>query len=225
MNKSLFLKGFLLVSAIDLLLIAMDYGAITGFLKPFLMPLLFLYAFYQDAFPTKKILLLALTFSWIGDVLLLFTNKHELFFITGLLSFLTAHVFYIFLFSKLGTTVAYKKNPIFWAGFLLIVLYLQSLLSMLLPKLGPLKIPVSIYAVTISIMLAFAWRGYFSWNLSSRFFILFGAVAFVASDSFLAINKFNAPFEYASFFIMVTYLAAQYGIVSGVVSFKKGQRF
>ena len=80
---------------------------------------------------------------------------------------------------------------------------------MLMPKLATLKIPVSIYAITISILLAFAWRGYFSWNLSSRFFILFGAVAFVASDSFLAINKFYAPFEQASFLIMVTYLATK----------------
>ena len=225
MNKELFIKGFLFIAAVNLLLIFLDYGTITGFLKPFLMPLLFLYVYYQEAFSTKKFLLLGLTFSWIGDILLLFTNRHELFFIAGLLSFLTAHVFYIFLFSKLGTTVAYKKNPIFWAGFVMILLYLQSLLAMLLPKLGTLKIPVSIYAVTISVMLAFAWRGYFSWNVSSRFFILFGALAFVASDSFLAINKFNSPFEYASFLIMATYLAAQYGIVSGVVLFKKGQRF
>jgi len=103
----------------------------------------------------------------------------------------------------------------------MIVLYLQSLLALLLPKLGTLKIPVSVYAVTISVMLAFAWRGYFSWNPSTRFFILFGAMAFVASDSLLAINKFYSPFENASFLIMATYLAAQYGIVSGVVSFKK----
>ena len=221
MNKSLFLRGFLLIASINLLLVLLDCVTITRFLKPFLMPLLLLFVYYKEAFPTKKLLMLALTFSWIGDVLLLFTKSHELFFIAGLLSFLTAHVFYIFLFSKLGTTVAYKKNPIFWAGFVIILLYLQTLLSMLMPKLGTLKIPVSIYAITISILLAFAWRGYFSWNLSSRFFILFGAVAFVASDSLLAINKFYAPFEQAPFLIMVTYLAAQYGIVSGVVSFKK----
>jgi len=221
MNKSLFLKGFLLIAAINLLLIVLDYATITRFLKPFLMPLLFLYVYYQEAFSTKKLLLLGLTFSWIGDILLLFAAKSELFFIAGLLSFLTAHVFYIYLFSKLGTTEAYKKNLVFWAGFIMIVLYLQSLLALLLPKLGTLKIPVSVYAVTISVMLAFAWRGYFSWNPSTRFFILFGAMAFVASDSLLAINKFYSPFENASFLIMATYLAAQYGIVSGVVSFKK----
>ena len=221
MNKSLFLKGFLLIATINLLLIVLDYATITRFLKPFLMPLLFLYVYYQEAFSTKKFLLLGLTFSWIGDILLLFAAKGELFFIAGLLSFLTAHVFYIYLFSKLGTTEAYKKNLVFWAGFIIIVLYLQSLLALLLPKIGTLKIPVSVYAVTISVMLAFAWRGYFSWNPSTRFFILFGAMAFVASDSLLAINKFYSPFEYASFLIMATYLAAQYGIVSGVVSFKK----
>jgi len=221
MNKSLFLKGFLLIAAINLLLIVLDYATITRFLKPFLMPLLFLYVYYQEAFSTKKLLLLGLTFSWIGDILLLFATKGELFFIAGLLSFLTAHVFYIYLFSKLRTTEAYKKNLVFWAGFIMIVLYLQSLLALLLPKLGTLKIPVSVYAVTISVMLAFAWRGYFSWNPSTRFFILFGAMAFVASDSLLAINKFYSPFENASFLIMATYLAAQYGIVSGVVSFKK----
>lgn len=218
MNKSIFLKFYILIAATNLLLIFLDYGIVTGFLKPFLMPLLILYVYYQNVFSAKKFLLLGLTFSWIGDILLLFTAKGELFFIAGLLSFLTAHIFYIFLFSKLGTTAAYKKNLVFWAGFIIILFYLQSLLSMLLPKLGSLKIPVSIYALTISIMLALAWRGYFIWKKPTRFFILFGALAFVASDSFLAINKFQSSFEYASFLIMVTYLIAQFGIVRGVVS-------
>jgi uncharacterized membrane protein YhhN len=224
MNKSIFLKLYLLVAAINLLLIFLDYGNISPFLKPLLMPLLILYVYYQEAFSAKKFLLIGLFFSWIGDILLLFTSKGELFFITGLLSFLLAHVFYIYLFSKLGATVACKKNLVFWAGIILILIYLQSLLALLLPELGNLKVPVSIYALTISIMLAFAWRGYFIWKKPTRFFILFGAIAFVASDSFLAINKFQSSFEYASFLIMATYLVAQFGIVRGVVSsyiFKK----
>jgi len=84
MNKSLFLKGFLLIAAINLLLIVLDYATITRFLKPFLMPLLFLYVYYQEAFSTKKLLLLGLTFSWIGDILLLFAAKSELFFYSRL---------------------------------------------------------------------------------------------------------------------------------------------
>ena len=197
----------------------MSYDTFSLCLKPFLIPLLFMYVYLNDDFLTKKVVLFALTFSWIGDVLLIFTNNNQWFFISGLLSFLTAHIFYIILFSKLGTSKPYKKNPLFWIGIILTIFYLKSILEMLLPSLGPLKIPVSFYALTISVMLGFAWRGFISWNNNARFYILFGAIAFIASDSFLAINKFQAPINNATILIMSTYLAAQFGIVYGVIKF------
>ena len=61
--------------------------------------------------------------------------------------------------------------------------------------------------------------GFVSWNTSARFYILFGAIAFIASDSFLAINKFQEPIDHAAILIMSTYLAAQFGIVYGVIKF------
>jgi len=219
MKKEIFLKGFFIIAVINLLLISMRYDTFSLCLKPFLMSSLFLYVYLNELFPTKKILLLALTFSWIGDILLIFTNNNQWFFITGLLAFLTAHIFYIVLFSKLGTSKPYKKNPLFWIGIILIIFYLKSILEMLLPTLGPLKIPVSFYAFTISVMFGFAWRGFISWNNNSRFYILFGAIAFIASDSFLAINKFHEPINNAAILIMSTYLAAQFGIVYGVIRF------
>jgi uncharacterized membrane protein YhhN len=42
----------------------------------------------------KKIFI-ALFFSWLGDVFLMFVFKHELFFLAGLGSFLVAHIIYI----------------------------------------------------------------------------------------------------------------------------------
>jgi uncharacterized membrane protein YhhN len=219
MKKEIFLIGFLIIATIDLLLISMSYDTLSLCLKPFLMSSLFFYVFFNDLFPTRKILLLAITFSWIGDVLLIFTNNNQWFFITGLLAFLTAHIFYIFLFSKLGTSKPYKNNPFFWIGIFLTVFYLKSILEMLLPSLGPLKIPVSFYALTISVMLGFAWRGFITWKNNTRFYILFGAIAFIASDSFLAINKFHSPLNNATILIMSTYLAAQFGIVYGVIRF------
>lgn len=219
MKKELFLKGFLIIAAIDLILILLNYETQSLCIKPFLIPFLFLYVYLNEIFLTKKLLLLALTFSWIGDVLLIFSTTNQWFFITGLLSFLTAHLFYIFLFSKLGTSKHYKKNPLFWLGIILIIFYLKSILELLLPALGPLKIPVSFYALTISVMLGLAWRGFITWNTSARFSILFGAIAFIASDSFLAINKFQSPINSASILIMSTYLVAQFGIVYGVIKF------
>jgi len=219
MKKEIFLKGFLIIATFNLFLISMSYDTFSLCLKPFLIPLLFMYVYLNDDFLTKKVVLFALTFSWIGDVLLIFTNNNQWFFISGLLSFLTAHIFYIILFSKLGTSKPYKKNPLFWIGIILTIFYLKSILEMLLPTLGPLKIPVSFYAFTISVMLGFAWRGSISWNNNARFYILFGAIAFIASDSFLAINKFQEPINNAAILIMSTYLAAQFGIVYGVIRF------
>jgi len=227
MKKELFLIGFLIIAIINLVLISLNFDILSLCLKPFLIPFLFLYVYLSQAFPTKRLLLLALTFSWIGDILLIFSNTNQWFFISGLLSFLTAHLFYIFLFFKLKISKPYRKNPLFWLGIILTVFYLKSILEVLLPALGPLQIPVSFYALTISVMLGFAWRGFISWNTSARFYILFGAIAFIASDSFLAINKFQEPINHAAILIMATYLAAQFGIVYGVIKLnnQKEQHF
>ena len=55
------------------------------------------------------------------------------------------------------------------------------------------------------------------WQIPGNLYVFFGAIAFVISDSILAINKFYAPFEKSSFFIMLTYLVAQYLIVVGIL--------
>ena len=123
MKKEHFLKGFLIIALTDLFLISLNYETLVLCLKPFLIPFLFLYVYLNEAFSTKKMLLIALTFSWIGDVLLIFTTTNQWFFITGLVSFLTAHLFYIFLFSKLGTSKPYNKNPLFWLGIIVTLFY------------------------------------------------------------------------------------------------------
>jgi uncharacterized membrane protein YhhN len=151
----------------------------------------------------------------------MFAYKGELYFIFGLVSFLISHILYIFLFSKQGNTTDYRKNIIFWIGFILIILYLKSMLTLLFPKLGDLKIPVSIYALTISAMLLVALKGYFSWKKPANISILFGAMFFVTSDSILAINKFYEPLPYAAFLIMFTYLVAQFAIVIGILKLNK----
>ncbi len=69
----------------------------------------------------------------------------------------------------------------------------------------------------ISIMLLFAYNGYLVWKNPGNLYVFIGAIVFVISDSILAINKFYTPIEKSSFFIMLTYLVAQYLIVIGVL--------
>jgi len=47
--------------------------------------------------------------------------------------------------------------------------------------------------------------------------VIIGALIFMLSDTMLAINKFLEPIAYANVLIMITYIVAQYLIVSGLI--------
>ncbi|MGL2963775.1 lysoplasmalogenase [Flavobacterium sp. RSB2_4_14] len=211
------LKGFLVFSFLYLAIVLFNFETISWFLKPFLIPFLFYTVLNSTPFTTKKWLLLALLFSWIGDCILLFADKGELYFIFGLVSFLIAHVLLITLFVKQKSSASHKQHKGFWIGFVLVLLYLFGMLFLLIPKLGELKMPVEIYAIIISLMLIETVKGVFNWNDKSKYLVLFGAVFFVTSDSILAFNKFYTPIPLASFWIMSTYLIAQFCITIGVL--------
>lgn len=218
--KSFNSKWWLLIFLIDLLA---ELAAIQGNLqsmrwltKPLLLLLLIAFVLVQSYSSVKRkwILLAALLFSWMGDLFLLFDSNGSQFFIFGLLSFLTAHIFYIIIFAQLKKLQhpTRKWNPII---FLLLLLYSGSLFLLLYPNLGALKFPVIVYATVLSSMFLVAYHA-FDWNKKDGKLILPGALLFVISDSLLALNKFYQAFEYAGLFIMLTYGLAQLLIVAGL---------
>ena len=217
MKNKLYLSVYIGFSIFYLLITAFNQEDIARILKPFLLPILVIAVASSAHFGTKKILITALTFSWIGDVILLFADKGEIFFILGLVAFLVSHVFYIILFSKQTISKTISNKLSFVAGIGLILLYFFGMITTLGPKLGSLTIPVVIYAVVISTMLFYALKGSFQWNTIPYQSVLIGAVFFISSDSILAFNKFDQTIPYASFLIMITYLAAQFCIVWGIL--------
>lgn len=217
MKNKVALYIFIRYSIFYLAMIALNQEEIARYLKPFLLPLLVVAVYLSDKFKTKTLLLTALTFSWIGDVILLFADKGEIYFILGLVAFLVSHVFYIVLFSKQTICKSISNKLSFGAGIGLILLYFFGMITTLGPKLGSLTIPVVIYAVVISTMLFYALKGSFQWNTIPYQSVLIGAVFFISSDSILAFNKFDQAIPYASFLIMITYLAAQFCIVWGIL--------
>lgn len=218
MKNKIALYVYLGFSLIYLTITALNLEEIARVLKPFLLPILLIAVYFSNRFSSKKILLTALTFSWIGDIVLLFANQGELYFIVGLVAFLISHVFYIVLFNKQTVTKSISNKISFGAGIGLILLYFFGMITTLGPKLGPLTVPVVVYAIVISSMLYFALKGSYQWNAIPYQSVLVGALFFIASDSILAFNKFYQPIPYASFLIMITYLAAQYGIVWGILN-------
>ena len=217
MKNKLYLSIYLVISAIYLLITAFNQEEMVRVVKPFLLPILIVAVYYTENFSTKKILVTALTFSWIGDVILLFADRGEIYFILGLVAFLLSHIFYIVLFNKQTISKTISNKLSFGAGIGLIVIYFSMMITTLGPKLGSLTVPVVIYAIVISTMLYFALKGSFQWEAIPYHSVLIGAVLFISSDSILAFNKFHEPIPAASLLIMVTYLLAQYGIVKGIL--------
>ncbi|WP_428225792.1 lysoplasmalogenase [Flavobacterium sp.] len=217
MSKNL--KLFVGVSIFYLLLLLLDKIDFAWYLKPVLVPFLIYETFTAATFKTKKILLSALFFSWVGDVVLMFADKGELYFIFGLVSFLIAHILFIVLFSKQEKVRPDSKLLV--GGVLLVVLYLWGMLYVLFPSLGDLKIPVTVYASTISLMFIMAIKGYFNWKTPHNVTILLGAIFFVCSDSILAINKFHMELPKSGFLIMSTYITAQFLITKGILNLNK----
>lgn len=217
MRNSLFFKIYVAFSVAYLIILISGYERFDLFLKPILIPILGFGAYFYRKFPTQNTLLAALIFSWVGDVILLFTDLGEIYFILGLVCFLIAHIIYCILFNKQKRTRKKQNRPLFIIGSIVIAIYLIGMVSVLMPFLGDLEIPVTIYAIIISIMLLFALNGFLVWEKPGNLLVFLGALFFVISDSILAVNKFYAPIPKSSFFIMLTYLLAQYLIVVGIL--------
>ncbi|WP_276380522.1 lysoplasmalogenase [Flavobacterium sp. H4147] len=224
MKKNLFFKIFTVFSFLYLLLLFLGHENFDYYLKPILIPLLTIGVYFNKKFATRKILLAALFFSWIGDVILLFADISEIYFIIGLVSFLIAHILYCVLFNRQIKERVRKNISFFVVGSIIIAGYLIAMLSILLPSLGDLKIPVIVYASVISIMLLFAYNGLLIWPKPANQFVFLGALFFVISDSILAVNKFYNPLWKSSFFIMLTYLVAQYLIVTGIIKLNRKEK-
>jgi len=219
MNKKFLIIIYFAVLLIDLFAVYSGNETVRYITKPFLMPLLIFYLLIEtNSFDSsiKKWVVLALSFSWIGDVLLMFESLNGNFFIFGLLAFLLAHIFYIILFDQVR--VKEKVKQIIFP-LLPIAIYYFFLISLLQPHLGEMKKPVSIYGLIICIMLSFAID---LWRIKDRLvslYVILGAFFFVISDSILAINKFYKSFEYAGIAIMLTYGIAQLFITIGTARY------
>lgn len=221
MKKSSWLFFFGVVLVANLSDRQFNNGQFEYFIKPLLIPVLAGYIIAQTnsiISSLKKWILLALFFSWAGDVLLMFEPKAQIFFLLGLSSFLLAHIFYIVFFHQVRVKEKVKGNP--WL-LVIVVVYYALLISWLSPYLGDMKIPVRVYGIIISVMFMLAMHMLFIKNRSAGQWMMVGALLFVMSDSALAINKFYQAFEGAGIVIMLTYGLAQLFIVVGAVKYMK----
>jgi uncharacterized membrane protein YhhN len=131
------------------------------------------------------LLLIGLIFCLGGDVFL--ALPQEKMFLSGLVSFLLGHVFYVLCFFYAAAISQWT-----WIGCLVGVLVSSLVFVWLRPHLGSMLVPVIAYIVVISVMVIGAWTvlGDSRLNFVGRLLVFIGAVSFYLSDLFVARDRF-----------------------------------
>lgn len=219
---NIYIIAYLITMVLEIAAIIMSNSTLHFIAKPLLMPILAV-VFYQYARLSfnslHKKIFIALFFSWLGDVFLMFVFKHELFFLAGLGSFLVAHIIYIIAFRAITLKEIKAILPQKWWLLLPLVAYFILLVSSFF-SLVPMdmKAPVAVYSFTIAVMVVMAINRYGRVNDKSFSMVLGGALLFMFSDSIIAVNKFSFhdQMSYAGVAIMLLYCVGQLYIVKGI---------
>jgi uncharacterized membrane protein YhhN len=219
MKKTYWIILFAIILGAELTGIQLKNETIEFIFKPLLMIVVagyFLSQTIKIIGLLKRFIMAALFFSWVGDILLMFQVKASIFFLLGLSAFLLAHVCYIIFFHVVRIREKIKSNV--WL-LLIVVIYYATLITILSPHLGDMKLPVRIYGIVISFMFMLAMHMLFIKNKTAGKWMMTGALLFVISDSVLAINKFYQSFEFSGIIIMLSYALAQFFIVEGAARY------
>jgi len=214
LKKNLPLLLFISVCVIDFLGIYFENQILIYVAKPLIIVSLFWY-YSVHTKTMNKLFVAGLFFSFLGDVFLL--GKGELYFILGLGSFLTAHVFYIIMVLK--HIVKVKRNQLLLASIPYLMIFLL-LLNLLYESLGTMKIPVIVYAITISVFGTVSLLLFLQKIINTNLLLVIGVFVFITSDSILAINLFYKPKSFYPLLIMITYVLAQFLICKFVLKQK-----
>jgi len=160
----------------------------------------------------------AIIFSWLGDVILMLQAYNEVLFLFGLGSFLIAHLFYIFVYRKtVGDQDSAESKSFIRTRIVFLIFVGLALLYMLFPTLEDMLFPVAIYTMVIITMAIAAVMRKGRTTDKSFIMVYSGALLFVMSDAMIAIDKFLNPLVQARLLIMATYIAAQLLIVKGIL--------
>ncbi len=206
---------FLLVLLMHCLSIQVEMTQIRTVTKVILVPLLMIHLLINRSLRLLGYLpLIALLFSWIGDILLL--GDEPAFFLSGMIAFVMTHVSYSFTFLKIKQ-VTPKDRSYFIIPLFALLVFSLLVFFYLKDDLGSYLLPVLLYMIFISLMasLAIHTRTNTKIETLSLYTFIPGALLFVVSDALLAINMFKLHHIVLEVLVMLTYGLAQFFITRG----------
>ncbi len=212
---------FLFIGIIDLFFTAQGQHENRLFSKPLIILSLLIY-FIRISKPIegtilRKAITAALSFSIVGDILLLFPHL----FLYGLGAFLMVNICYIIGF-KLSQIKPFVIGQVNFIRLFLqnLPIYIVAAIGYYLihPNLNDMKIPVVIYLLVLVTMVTTARERYKKTVPESFWQVFIGALLFLISDGILALNLFFKPFQEAGVLMMGTYMMSQLLIIMGIRS-------
>lgn len=187
-----------------------DSGDVANVTQWFLMPLLAVVVWLAAGAGRRtrlvRLTVGALLLSWLGDSAP-DVAPDDLSFVTMLGFFLLAHVAYLVAFWPLRREGVLGRRPAVVAAYAVVCV---ALVGVCVPGADELLVPVVVYGATLTAMAVLATFD----RLAAA-----GGVAFIVSDSLIALNAFVDGFDVPGygFWVMFTYVAAQVLLALGVL--------
>ena len=213
--KYVFLTAFVVSTAIHLYASLRKDTRTRNITKPFI--LLSLLGFYVlAARSVSAAVILALVFSWIGDVLLI--PKGIKWFTAGGIAFMISHAFFVVGYLK---DIVFSRIPVFL--ILMLAVLFAAAVSFIFSKLKPhlpkaLFYPMFLYLLINGAMNCFAIFRCVSMPTAATITTAIGAALFFVSDTSLFFVRFKKDSRLKThFLVMLTYSIGEFLIVLGLL--------
>ena len=189
------------------------WDKVRKFTKALLMPVLLVYYFVTAA-NFLTVALVAIVFSWLGDIFLIRKDEPK-FFRLGLVAFLLSHVFYTVTLVLMTHGLQIPALIVSTAAALVAEVLLPKIINP--PK--AMKGAVIVYGVVILAMSVCAFQ-YMLSGLSLGSVLLFaGSLVFVFSDVLMTYLAFGKKPKYFNAITMLPYIIAQGLIIYGLCGY------
>lgn len=211
-NKTIFFLIFLLAACLNLIGQVLQIEILAHGSKALIIPALMAYAW--NRYSPSRLYLIALFFSWLGDLFLIPSGTS--FFIMGIAAFwgtqlLYCHLMLTHLKGHLWKQLKKKKALL---PLLLLGGYLFLMLVLMSPRLGILQIPVSLYALTLCVTGFLGVLIAIEKGTKAALSLAIGCLLFVISDSMIAFDAFYFSQKIFGPWVMATYIPAQFLIAT-----------
>lgn len=211
-SKTLFLLFFLVTGISNLSGQVLQIGLLAHASKALIIPSLMGYVW--SCYSPSRLYLIALFFSWLGDLFLI--PEGSQFFVTGIAAFWLTQIIYCRLMLKhLGDGLLRQlKKKKALLPLLLLGGYLCFMLLLMSPQLGPLQVPVSLYAATLTVTGFLGVLIALEKETKTALHLASGCLLFVISDSMIAFDAFYFKQKVFGPWVMATYIPAQFLIAT-----------